>query len=225
MKRLGDKSGEDTKMNCQQFQEVLPHIIESGGDPEQENHLSTCESCMALVRDLKYIAEQARLLLPMHDPNPRVWKNIEQSLQREGLLEGRMSRQGQNTKYPTIAKQTKTGTLLGWILALSAVAALVVVLVNYHPASGPSLEANANHVATTAQFDGDDQKLLSEVSSRQPTLGHAYENSLREVNSYIADARKAANENPDDALMQEHLRDAYQQKAVLYEMATVRSLE
>ena len=37
--------------------------------------------------------------------------------------------------------------------------------------------------------------------------------------------RKAATENPDDPVIQEHLRHAYQQKAVLYEMATVRSLE
>jgi hypothetical protein len=48
---------------------------------------------------------------------------------------------------------------------------------------------------------------------------------LREVNSYISDARKAAAENPDDQAVQEHLRYAYNQKAVLYEMATVRSLE
>jgi hypothetical protein len=67
--------------------------------------------------------------------------------------------------------------------------------------------------------------LLSEVAQRQPDLSPAYENSLREVNSYISDARKAAAENPDDQAVQEHLRYAYNQKAVLYEMATVRSLE
>ena len=82
-------------MNCQQFQEVLPHIIESGGNPDEEVHLQTCPSCSDLVRDLKYIAEQARLLLPMHDPNPRVWTRIEDSLHREGLIrEGRMSPPG-----------------------------------------------------------------------------------------------------------------------------------
>ena len=31
-----------------------------------------------------------------------------------------MSRQGQTTKYPTIAKQKKSGTLLAWTLALDA---------------------------------------------------------------------------------------------------------
>ncbi len=73
-------------MNCQQFQELLPYIIESGGKGDDESHLETCPSCASLVQDLRYIAEQAKLLLPMHDPNPRVWNNIEQSLQREGLL-------------------------------------------------------------------------------------------------------------------------------------------
>jgi hypothetical protein len=99
------------KMNCTEFQEVLPHIIESGGNADQEAHLQSCDSCSALVRDLKYIAEQARLLLPMYDPNPRVWKNIEESLQREGLLEGRMSPQGQTTKQPANPKK-KNRTIL-----------------------------------------------------------------------------------------------------------------
>jgi hypothetical protein len=214
------------KMNCQQFQEVLPYIIESGGNADQEDHLRSCEACAALVQDLRYIAEQAKLLLPMHDPNPRVWSNIEQSLQREGLLqEGRMSRQGQTTKYPTIAKQTKSGTVLGWLLAMAAVAALAAVLVNYHPRPVQPQVTTADNAVGKTPFDTDDQKILSQVSQQQPDLSSAYENSLRQVNSYIADAKKAVDENPDDSAIQKHLQDAYQQKAVLYEMATVRSLE
>jgi hypothetical protein len=34
---------------------------------------------------LRYIAEQAKLLLPMHDPSPKVWDNIQDSLSKEGL--------------------------------------------------------------------------------------------------------------------------------------------
>ena len=96
-------------MNCQQFQEVLPHIIESGGSAEEEAHLESCHACSELVRDLRYIAEQAKLLLPMRDPNPRVWNSIQQSLQREGLLrEGRMSRLGQIAATPTQKKKLDT---------------------------------------------------------------------------------------------------------------------
>lgn len=212
------------KMNCTEFQEVLPHIIESGGNAQQEAHLQSCDSCAALVRDLKYIAEQAKLLLPMYDPNPRVWKNIEESLQREGLLEGRMSRQGQITKQPPISKQTKNRTVLTWTLTLAAAIALVIVLVNRHPTTSAQAPV-AGNATPSSVFDNDDQKLVNQLAQQQPDLGSAYENSLREVNTYIADARKAANENPDDPVIQEHLRHAYHQKSVLYEMATVRSLE
>jgi hypothetical protein len=41
-----------------------------------------------LVRDLQYIADQAKLLLPMQDPNPRVWNKIQDSLEREGINRG-----------------------------------------------------------------------------------------------------------------------------------------
>src|SRR5215469_6933489 len=110
------------RMNCKQFQEVLPHIIESGGNAEQDAHLKSCKECSALVRDLRYIAEQARSLLPMHDPNPRVWKNIQQSLPHQDLpQEGRMSRKRQITKNtPT---QKKNLTPLGLILAILSILA------------------------------------------------------------------------------------------------------
>lgn len=73
-------------MNCAEFQKVLPYIIDGGGTPEQNEHLRTCAVCSDLVADLRYIAECAKLLMPMQDPSPRVWNGIEESLQREGLL-------------------------------------------------------------------------------------------------------------------------------------------
>ena len=59
-------------MNCAQFQKDLPEIIEGGGTAEQKQHLASCAVCADLVQDLKYIAEQAKLLVPMEDPSPRV---------------------------------------------------------------------------------------------------------------------------------------------------------
>jgi hypothetical protein len=73
-------------MNCAEFQKVLPYNIETGGNTEEEEHLSSCAVCSDLVQDLRYIAEQAKLLLPMRDPSPKVWDNIQDSLQREGLV-------------------------------------------------------------------------------------------------------------------------------------------
>lgn len=73
-------------MNCAEFQKVLPYIIESGGNEEEEAHLKECSVCADLVQDLRYIAEQAKLLLPMHDPSPKVWDGIHENLEREGLV-------------------------------------------------------------------------------------------------------------------------------------------
>jgi len=73
-------------MTCAEFQKVLPYIIDSGGDAEHQTHLESCPVCSDLVADLRYIAEQAKLLVPMEDPPQRVWSGIEKSLQRHGLL-------------------------------------------------------------------------------------------------------------------------------------------
>ncbi len=73
-------------MTCAEFQSVLPFIIETGGSAEEEEHLKTCKVCGDLVADLRYIAEQAKLLVPMQDPSPRVWESIQKSVEREGLV-------------------------------------------------------------------------------------------------------------------------------------------
>ena len=76
-------------MTCAEFQRVLPYIIDTGGNAEQEQHLRECDVCSDLVKDLKYIADQAKLLVPMEDPSPRVWDGLQKSLEREGLVERR----------------------------------------------------------------------------------------------------------------------------------------
>ncbi|WP_245632192.1 hypothetical protein [Edaphobacter aggregans] len=52
-----------------------------GDDPTLIEHLKTCENCSALVRDLQYIADQARKLLePTYEPSDNVWKKIQEGL-------------------------------------------------------------------------------------------------------------------------------------------------
>jgi hypothetical protein len=75
-------------MNCAEFQDRLPDLIGAHSDLNSEEHLKTCENCAALVRDLQYIADQAKLLLPIHDPSPGVWDKIERAIQRETTPDG-----------------------------------------------------------------------------------------------------------------------------------------
>ncbi len=72
------------EMDCAEFQDRLPELFESGKDINSEEHLKSCENCAALVRDLQYIASQAKLLLPIQDPRPEVWDHIRAALEVEG---------------------------------------------------------------------------------------------------------------------------------------------
>jgi hypothetical protein len=45
------------------------------------------------VNDLRYIAEQAKLLVPMLEPSPKVWDGIEEKLKSEGLVKPAQARQ------------------------------------------------------------------------------------------------------------------------------------
>jgi len=105
-------------MTCAEFQKVLPYIIESGGNTEEEAHLASCPVCTDLVADLRYIAEQVKLLLPMRDPSPQVWDNIQGSLEREGLIK------------PARARGRLLGFIRrsGWPWVTAVWAALLVVL-------------------------------------------------------------------------------------------------
>ena len=72
-----------TPRDCDEFQRQLPELFDSDRDLLAHAHLQTCENCSLLVRDLEYIAAQAKLLLPIHDPSPAVWDNIQNALARQ----------------------------------------------------------------------------------------------------------------------------------------------
>jgi hypothetical protein len=86
------ETGRINHMNCADFQRDLPLIIDSGGTAQQDEHLQSCAVCRDLVSDLRYIADQAKLLVPMHEPSPKVWDGIEEKLKLEGLLKPAQAR-------------------------------------------------------------------------------------------------------------------------------------
>jgi len=212
-------------MNCAEFQKALPEIIEGSGNAEQQAHGKSCPVCSDLVQDLRYIAEQAKLLVPMHDPNPRVWAGIQGSLEREGLVRpstvGRFQPQvmaGGGSRWGTYAR-------LGAVAALALVAFLVI---NYRGGTETPANPTTASVSTTgaaANADPNDAKLVAEVSQQAPERAEVYKRSMQDVNAYIADAQKSVDQDPTDDAAREHLLLAYDQKAMLYEMATSGPIE
>ncbi|HEX4922077.1 MAG TPA: hypothetical protein VFV92_15225, partial [Candidatus Bathyarchaeia archaeon] len=70
----------------------------------------------------------------------------------------------------------------------------------------------------------DDQQVLTEISRSAPMMETAYQEDLRNVNSYIQDAEEFLREHPNDNEGEQYLMEARQQKEMLYEMALNRSL-
>jgi hypothetical protein len=68
----------------------------------------------------------------------------------------------------------------------------------------------------------DDQQFLSVVSTRAPSMRATYENQLQAVNADIRETQAYVNRNPGDADARQHLMDAYEQKALLYQIALDR---
>jgi len=203
-------------MNCTQFQKDLPEIIDGGGTAEQKQHLASCPVCADLVQDLKYIAEQAKLLVPMEDPSPRVWDGIERSLKQEGTWP---AHGGPANPRPFLVPQ-RAG--LAWPM-MAAVAVIVVAIVaGFYSRNNNSAGAYsaAPPVSSAGMLEADDQQLIRTVSTRGATATDSYRKNLEDVNAYIADAKKWVDAHPDDTDARDALMQANQQKQLLYEMAT-----
>jgi hypothetical protein len=213
-------------MNCLQFQEILPDVIDGGRNAEQEAHLHSCPECSSLVADLTLITSEARQLQEFADPAPRVWNSIEIALRQEGLI--REPRLG-----PTLLPSVKRRWSLGWLAPVAVMALLAFgVFVYERGAREPQSVAQSPSVAAPAltarsqktTSTNEDQQLLEAVASRSPTMQAAYASNLQNVNAYIRDAEASAQADPNDEEAQQVVMDAYEQRATIYEMALDRSL-
>ena len=215
-------------MTCDEFERVLPELG-SGHSIEQEEHLKSCSACSDLVSDLNAISRQARLLQASEDPNPWVWNSIEVALRQEGLI-----RQTQ-LEHPLLHPPRLSWKLRWLVPAAAAFLVVFGVLLHERGTGHPQVadqESRPAGVVTAGlqrpnQADamgGDDLQLLNTVASRMPSMRAAYEANLRAVNAYIRDAEQSAHSDPNDEVAQQYLRNAYEQKAMVYEMALDRSL-
>jgi hypothetical protein len=68
----------------------------------------------------------------------------------------------------------------------------------------------------------EDQQFLSVVSTLGPSTRASYENQLQAVNNDIRETQAYVDRYPGDVDARQHLMDAYQQKALLYQIALDR---
>lgn len=214
-------------MTCDEFERVLPEL-EGEHNLEQVEHLKVCSTCADLVSDLNSIAEQARVL-PDQEPGPRVWNAIELALKQEGLIR---ESQPQLQLVPPIARSPRWK--FPWMVPVAA--ALIVgsaLLFMHHQVStvarqqqtSPAVVATALQSSQASVMSPEEDQLLRVIAERAPAMRERYESDMRAVDAYIQDAELSARNNPNDEIAQQYLMNAYEQRAMVYEMAMNRTLQ
>jgi hypothetical protein len=214
-------------MTCEEFERVLPELG-SGHSIEQEEHMKSCSACSDLVADLNAISRQARLLQGSEEPSPWVWNSIEVALRQEGLI--RQPQQEHSLVHPP-----RLSWKLRWLVPAAAAFLVAFGVLMHQRGTGSQVTDQQSRPVGVETADlqrpnqadgmgGDDLQLLDTVASRMPSMRDAYEANLRAVNAYIRDAEQSAHSDPNDEVAQQYLRNAYEQKAMVYEMALDRSL-
>jgi hypothetical protein len=207
-------------MNCVELQESLAEI-EDGRGAAQRDHLKTCRECSALVADLDCIISAATDLRDAEEPSPRVWNSIEIALRQEGVI------RPQRASRSLLPSLSSRWAFARWLVPAAAVL-LVAVGVYVHQQSGSqelsSNPAPAAGVSDLAIAGLNDDDLLQEVAQLSPSAQAQYTDDLRHVNEYIQDAKSVVAANPNDEEARRSLMEAYQEKAMLFDLAMDRSL-
>ena len=206
-------------MTCVELQESLVEN-ESGSSAEQRAHLKNCPECAKLVAELLVIACSAGDLRAAHEPDPRVWKSIEASLRQEGLI--RPQRRSPSL-LPSLGQW-------GWSRWLVPAAALLLITLGVYVRQRTDVAVErpnplAESVSDAAVAGLNDDDLLEEIAQQAPALRAEYADNLRRVNLYIHDAKNIAEADPNDEEARRSLMEAYQEKAMLFELALDRSLQ
>lgn len=210
-------------MTCVELQESLAEI-EDGGSAEQQAHLKTCPKCSALVEELLLIASSAMELRESNEPGPRVWNSIAIALRQEGLI-----RAPRDDRSPLWALN-RPWSWGRWLVPAAAVLLIILSVRIFqqrqlrHIASNTMPATSSGVISDTAIAGLNDDDLLQEIASQSPAVQAQYAEDLRHANEYIQDAKSIADANPNDEEARRSLFEAYQQKAMLFELAMDRSL-
>lgn len=89
-------------------------------------------------------------------------------------------------------------------------------------AAGGTTEQVARTRAEESAPSSDDEQFLNVVSTHAPAMKVTYEKQLQAVNADIRETQAYVDQNPGDADARQHLMDAYQQKALLYQIGLDR---
>jgi hypothetical protein len=128
----------------------------------------------------------------------------------------------QTPATPLTAPAPATPPAISASVSTSAATSAPQQLAKKKSAKPTDVVASVAKPAVEPEPSAEDQRFLSVVSTRAPSMRATYESQLRAVNAHIREVQAYLDRNPGDAEARQHLMDAYQQKALLYQIALDR---
>ena len=216
----------DRHLTCEQLVEALDDYLDEldGSVPGQSEdrplrvavdaHLAGCQTCPALVADVRAIRQAARTLEPMAPPE-RVWRHVRARVSLD--TPRRMSwleRLGMSSSLQPI------GAAAALALVVGSLTWVGIRLTNAPPvemAGGSG--ALAEFQLAEAEYSDAIERLEEAAEAAEPQLdaltGATLQSSIHDIDVAIGDAREALALEPGDALSQESLLDALGSKVAL----------
>jgi hypothetical protein len=206
-------------MTCVEFQDILADLIDGEADAEHEAHLKSCSTCSELVSDLRAIAAGAKVMCADSEPNPRVWANIQRTLEQEGIIHP--------PKQPGAILFPARSWSPAWLATAAAIVLLAIGAFLYTNHRGLNHELADKQSLTTPlgespAANAEDVELLSHVS---PAARASYADDLQTVNAFIRDAEDTVARDPNDDEARHFLMEAYQERDMVYASAMDRSMQ
>jgi hypothetical protein len=160
----------------------------------------------------------------MHEPSPRLWNSIEIALRQEGLIrpQGTTPPKPSRSLLPSFGSQW---AFTRWALPVAAMLLIAVSLyVRQQALPGQWAKVKTKPVAVAKVSDSavaglNDADLLQELAEQSPAMKAQYADNLVHVNQFIQDAQSDVDANPNDEEARRSLMAAYQEKAMLFELA------
>lgn len=211
-------------IGCNQFMELAAPWLEGEHLPEVAAHLRGCPQCRSIVADLEAIRAAAAHLAAEEEvaPPARVWLNLRDRLESEGLIRQPGWLERLSSMFLTVPRPAIAGALLGLFL----VAGLMLGYQSDVSTNQAAWLAGTQNTASSlgTQLDVAEKGAVSSVRERDPLVTASLNQNLAIVDNMIAICEKSFREAPQDEMTRDFLYQAYQQKADLLATMTERGV-
>ena len=220
-------------MNCQDLNEALVDLVDGrragAGQRAVERHLEGCQSCRALVEDLRSI-RAAAFMLDRREPKAETWSEVRARIAAEPAPRGRLIEMGMGRRHGGVNWPVWLGAAAALILA--TVIGVMPLLNRPEPAHDDRAQAAGGDApevtveSVTAEFEAAEKHYQKAIDDLQtiankdtgeldPQVAAVLQKNLTVIDQAITESREALRSQPSSANAQSGLFDALRSKVAL----------